>query len=338
MSSVAFPAQPEKILKELSRVWTSLGKEEKELGKPTVLRACAMTLIIATDDEDEDGFTASQTLIELMHEHPSRGIVLRVFQKAEKGLEARVLAQCWKPFGKAQQICCEQIEITASPDSWSDIGPTVSGIMAADLPVVLWSRQKTALSASVTHQQKAGLAAVMQFARKIIVDTLSSDLDSALYTLKGWYGEGRIIADLEWTRLTPWREALANAFDDTTLQSKVSNYRTVDVTYIGDNLTASVLYMGGWLASTLKAKVSFAKAKSGFGTGLQKVTLHSNSDTIELERTSNDCMTLRAGGRERKYSFTALNLYTLMNEELTVLGPDRIFQSAFTHALELRNA
>src|ERR1700748_1098417 len=103
-STVLFPAQPEQILKGLSKLWTSLGQEEKQLGKPTVLRACAMTLIIATDEADA-GFAASQTISELMHEHPGRGIVIAVSEKAEHDIEARVLAQCWKPFGKAQQIC-----------------------------------------------------------------------------------------------------------------------------------------------------------------------------------------------------------------------------------------
>jgi len=101
-SAVIRPAQQELILRALSKVWTALGQEEKQQGKPTVLRASAMTLIVATDEED-GGFSASQTISELMHEQPSRGIVLVVSERAEKGLEARVLAQCWKPFGKAQR-------------------------------------------------------------------------------------------------------------------------------------------------------------------------------------------------------------------------------------------
>ena len=49
-SAVIFPAQPEQILKGLGKLWTSLGQEEEAAGKPTVLRACAMTLIVATDE------------------------------------------------------------------------------------------------------------------------------------------------------------------------------------------------------------------------------------------------------------------------------------------------
>ncbi len=125
-STVIFPAQPEQILKGLGKLWTTLGQEEKGQGKPTVLRACAMTLIVATD-EDDQGFTASQTISDLMKEHPSRGIVLCVNSEAEHSLEARVLAKCWKPFGKAQQICCEEIEITAKPESWPNVAPDTGG-------------------------------------------------------------------------------------------------------------------------------------------------------------------------------------------------------------------
>ena len=122
-SAVISPAQPEQILKGLGKLWTSLGQEEKQQGKPTVLRACAMTLIVATDEADE-GFAASQTISELMREHPSRGIVLAVSpRRAERSPQARVLAQCWKPFGKAQQICCEQIEIKARSDKLAQCRP-----------------------------------------------------------------------------------------------------------------------------------------------------------------------------------------------------------------------
>jgi hypothetical protein len=49
-------------------------------------------------------------------------------------------------------------------------------------------------------------------------------------------------------------------------------------------------------------------------------------------------MTLKLGGRERKYSHTELSLYTLMNEELSILGPDPIFEAAFERALEIQSA
>jgi glucose-6-phosphate dehydrogenase assembly protein OpcA len=336
-SGVVYPAQPEKILKALGQVWTELAREEREQQKPTVLRACAMTLIVATDDSDGDEGTALQTLIGLMHEHPSRGIVLRVSENVERGLEARVLAQCWKPFGKAQQICCEQIEISAHPRSWAQVGPIVNGILAADLPVVLWCRQKAALNPEASEEQKTGLAAVMDFAGKSIVDTRGVPLSPALTVMKHWRQEGRIFGDLQWTRLTPWRQALANAFDDPVTQKEFFRYRSVEVAYNGDAPDATILYMAGWLTGVLKARHSLVKQNGGYGAGLQRVSLRSDTDEITLERSSDECMTLHLGGRKRKYTHSELSLYTLMNEELSIFGPDPIFDSAFGRALEIQS-
>ena len=186
-STVIFPAQPEQILKGLGKLWTSLGEEEKHQGRPTVLRACAMTLIVATDEPDA-GFAASQTISELMHEHPARGIVLAVSPDAENDLQARVLAQCWKPFGKAQQICCEQIEITAKPGNWQNAAPTLAGLTAADLPVIFWCRHHAALKKEASASDQAGLEAIAKLATKLIIDTEglpSSEAIALLHEMAG---------------------------------------------------------------------------------------------------------------------------------------------------------
>jgi glucose-6-phosphate dehydrogenase assembly protein OpcA len=334
-SAVIFPAQPEQILKGLGKLWTSLGQEEKQQGKPTVLRACAMTLIIATDDPDA-GFSASQTISELMREHPSRGIVIAVSPQAEHGLEARVLAQCWKPFGKAQQICCEQIEITARPEAWPNVGPTLIGIIAADLPVIFWCRHKGALSPLASRKQKAGLEAVMSLATKTIVDSKGEDAELRLDLLSTWRRFGRTVADLEWTRLTPWREPIANIFDNPARQNKFSNFRRVEIAHGGEKPGASAWYAAGWLSAPFKAQVNFANAGAQHGD-IQRISLYSDAEQIDFVREG-DCMILRSTcGRERRYTYKEAAVNTLMTEELAILGPDPAFDAAFERAQELLN-
>ena len=85
--------QPEKILKELSNLWVDLGHEEG------VLRACAMTLIVACDGS-EDEAEAGEALAELMREHPSRAIVLRVLAEDQPRLESR-LSPAWPGHSKS---------------------------------------------------------------------------------------------------------------------------------------------------------------------------------------------------------------------------------------------
>src|SRR5689334_157211 len=98
---------PEKVLKELGALWADLAKPS-EASEHGVLRACAMTLVVALEPGD-DPQQVGQVIAELIHEHPSRAIVLKPGE-AHQDLDARVSAQCWMPFGKRQQVCCEQIE------------------------------------------------------------------------------------------------------------------------------------------------------------------------------------------------------------------------------------
>ncbi len=333
-SALISPAQPEQILKGLGKLWTSLGQEEKQQGKPTVLRACAMTLVVATDEADE-GFFASQIISELMREHPSRGIVVTVSGDGPEKPEARVLAQCWKPFGKAQQICCEQIEIKARAESWPNLGPILLGLTAADLPVVFWVRHRGALGGTATSAQESGLKTVMDLASKTVIDSRDLDPAAAFALLAKWRGEDRIVADLEWTRLTPWREPIGHIFDNTARANKFSAFHTIEIGHTEENPSANEFYVAGWLSAPYRAKVEFKQVK-GYGPGVHSIKLLSDNETITFERTGQECMTLHStNGRERRYSYSAAREDALMNEELSIIGDDPAFDSAFARAQEL---
>ncbi len=335
MSSAIIPsAQPEQILKGLGKLWTSIGQEEKQQGQPTVLRACAMTLIVATDESDGGAF-ASQTTAELMREHPNRGVTLAISQEEPAAPEARVLAQFWKPFGKAQQIGCEQIEIKARPEAWSTIGPVIYGLTVADLPVVFWCRYNGALSASATEDQQIGLQTLVELATKTVIDTRGLDAAQVFRLLKKWRTKDYVFSDLEWTRLTHWREPLGHVFDNAARENPFSNFHTIEIGYCGDRPSAGVLYMGGWLSAPYKARVIFKK-ETGYGPGLHSVTLESQIETITFERTGDECMRMHTSmGRERGFSYSEPTITALMTEELSITGADPVFDTAFARAREL---
>ncbi len=336
-SGVIFPAQPEQILKGLGKLWTQLGEEEKGHGKPTVLRACAMTLIIATDEAD-GGYAASQTISELVKNHPSRGIVLVISEAGEHDLEARVLAQCWKPFGKAQQICCEEIEITAKPSAWPNVGPTLVGLVAADLPVIFWCRHNAALRRDARAAQKEGLAAIVNLSHKVIFDSRNMPLHDAIELIEGWKKQHRAVGDLEWTRLTPWREPISHIFDNEARENPFSSFHSFEVEHTEKNPPLCAFYMAAWLSYAHNAAVTFRQV-DGFGPGLHRVVLRSDREVIDCERTSADCVLLSStNGRSRKYAFSEPTLTALLTEELSVPGADPAFDTTITRAKQLAEA
>ena len=161
------------------------------------------------------------------------------------------------------------------------------------------------------------------------------DAASALSQISQWREQGHVIADLEWTRLTPWREPLGHVFDNTARENKFSSFHTIEVAHSGEKPTASAVYAAGWLSAPYRAKVSFKKV-DGFGPGLHSITLRSDNETITFERTGKDCMTIRStNGRERRYNYSDAALDALMTEELSIIGHDPAFDSAFIRAQEL---
>src|SRR6185436_3357769 len=110
---------PVKLSRRLDEVWTSLGQDASAHGHE-VMRACALTFI-AVIDEDPGADAAAQVLAELMREHPSRTILIRVAAGTDALLEAEVDARCWMPLGGRRQICSEQIVIRASEGTLAEI-------------------------------------------------------------------------------------------------------------------------------------------------------------------------------------------------------------------------
>lgn len=134
--------QPERILKDLQQLWAQMAVDQADAGG--VLRACAMTLVVVAENA-ADAERVRQTVGVLMHNHPSRAVILHPGGSGAE-LDARIFAECWKPFGKTQQICSEGIEITAGQSGFSEVAKFLVPLRVPDLPVVLWCRGQPPLS------------------------------------------------------------------------------------------------------------------------------------------------------------------------------------------------
>src|SRR5712691_9872068 len=203
--SPAGAIEPEKILKELRELWIQLGQQQDAPGG--VLRACAMTLVVAAepDGNGADAEAAHRTIGVLMHDHPSRAVVISPREGGEFG--ARVFSECWMPFGGQRQICAEGIEITSDSEQTDEVARLLVPLIAPDLPVVLWCRGARAF-------RDRSLDALFPLADKIIFDTAQArHAPSAVEFLRRMHKDRRHVADLAWTRLTAWREAAGHLLD-----------------------------------------------------------------------------------------------------------------------------
>lgn len=309
------PIQPDRILRDLNALWDQLAQDQADSGG--VLRACAMTLVVTAND-DADAEQVRRELGGLMHDHPSRAVILKIREGAE--FDARVFAECWKPFSSSQQICAEGVEMVSDPARMEDAAQVLVPLKAADLPAVLWCR------GSGVFQFRA-FDHLFPVADKIIVDSSTvPHAAAALGFLRGLRTRGYRVGDLHWTRLTGWREILAHLFDDGALRTP--DVVSARLTHGGSSPSTCALYFAAWIEDAIpRARVSLAS--EGGEPGLRSVTLSSATCELSLTREGNSIL-VSGCGRHYRSALEPMDEESLMREELKFLGPDPVFEQVLS--------
>ena len=319
---------PAKILKDLDALWLGLSQQEDPSHSTAVLRACSMTLIAVVEG---DGQEIGETLALLVREHPARLIVVPVAESTEPRIEAGVTAQCWMPFGKRQQICCEQIVLTTSTPSLVEIPPVIRGLIVPDLPVACWVRGQRVL-----HTPE--LAGVIGLADKLVVDSGGvADIARQIQFIQAHEAGPRRVGDLAWTRLTRWRQAIAQLFDDGDGAARARRLQRVRIEYQGSHLPLSGYYLAAWLRNSVgrPLEVTFSQAAGQCDRArVLSVALDDVSITVGLDRD----VEMHTALRDSHTVFPQLTEYDLLREELSVLGPDPIYEAVIRAVPELIGA
>ena len=304
------------ILDELNSLWASLGG---------AVRACSLTLIVFAEESD-DAAAIGETLAELMREHPHRAVVVRIQPVSAPYLEHQVRSQCWMPLGRQEQVCCEQIEITASQASLADVVPVLAALRAPDLPLVLWYR-----SASVFNQ--TALAPGGFRPDKVIVDSDAAEPADMLPRLAG---SGFPVADLAWTRLTRWRAIVAQLFESPRALELLPRVREVRVLYSGGRLPSQALYLAGWILGALGREVScrFDEAEGEPG-GIQGIELPAGEAGLVSVKLSGGAVVTTVDGIRNCAGLPVRSDAELLAEELAIAVPDSVFREALRHAARL---
>ncbi len=306
----------EQLLKELGNVWVSLGKEQETAGG--VLRACAMTLIAVVGDESQP-FDAGETLAELIHDHPSRAIVIRVERGAE--FSGRVFAQCWMPFGRRQQICCEQIEIRVAPEAMANVPSILRGLIAPDLPVVLWIRNPAVL-------RLPDMQPVTELAHKIILESREFADWRWLIAQVRRLAERKAVADLAWTRVTRWRQLIAQIFEDQDRWAHIPAIREVIVRHSSRESGPAAEYLGAWIqvAAGGGPSLHFERAGESRLWQIQQVHLRGPGIDVSIQRAERQVVEVMVNGLKTCSVFRVLKEADLLREELSVPGVDPTFR------------
>jgi hypothetical protein len=338
-NAVSATIQPENILRELAELWVSLGKETDHGQSSGVLRACAMTLITLAE-ETEDPTEVWSTMAALMPEHPSRAMVIRFHQSSARELSSRVFSQCWMPFGHRRQICCEQIEISASDGSLPDLAAVVLPLTVPDLPVIVWCRSARVFGLPDFSQ-------IAKIAHKLLLDS-SSFPDSAaiLAEIERRSLAGRVLGDLAWTRLTRVRELISQIFESRSYLARLSEVAEVKVSFGGSVPPTAAYYLAAWLLDGLESAGAHARLSWDPTPGdppgqLSRIELAGAAEdglhiAICVSREGDRrCGDVQIDSLASHTVFPPENDYVLLREDLSIPRRDPVYEKSLKRAAAL---
>ncbi|MFI0431521.1 MAG: glucose-6-phosphate dehydrogenase assembly protein OpcA [Candidatus Nanopelagicales bacterium] len=259
-----------------------------------------MTLVIVSDEEHQNDATAAAQYS--AGEHPMR--ILTVIprpSREEHRLDANISV------GDSTDGPGELVRMRLRGSLAKHADSVVLPLLLSDTPVVVWWPG--------THP--ASLAAHPQgrLARRRIGDAAAEEnFTAALTLLRDHLASGD--TDLAWTRLTPWRAALAATLDQP--------YAPITGATIHSEPIPSAPLMRTWLEWRLGVPVKYLSSR---GPAINQIVLHTEGGDITITRPDGHMATVERGGIAVKELFLPRRqVKELISEELRRLDPDEPFE------------
>ncbi|MDQ2951786.1 MAG: glucose-6-phosphate dehydrogenase assembly protein OpcA [Chloroflexota bacterium] len=238
--------------RELTRLRRAVSAHAREQGR-SIARAAVLNLVVYADREAHARRAAASTG-RLSTRHPSRAIIL-LGDREREGVDASIELHCHVPEpDEGTLVCFEQILARVKGDSDERVASIVIPLLVPDLAVFLW------WTGTPPHDTKR-FDDLIALADRLIIDSADfarPDLTLAeIARLAQTQRDRRFgITDLNWTRLTPWRELVAAFFDVDAWRPCLDNIVGVRVGFGVDAEGRDIhpsqaLLLIGWLASRL---------------------------------------------------------------------------------------
>lgn len=211
--------------KELLRLWKSAAEAAPEGTESPVTRAAVLTLIAVVDGAAAADATTT-TIARLTEHAPCRALLVQRMSDDGPPVEAFASAHCHLVSG-GRQVCCEQVTLVVRPEGEPHVPGLVVPLLIPDLPTYLYWPE------ALRAEPPALYRALLRECDFFIVDTArAADPAAALRHLDERArsrGPGARPRDLNWSRLTAWRDLLADLFEPADRRAWLSSVRSVTI-------------------------------------------------------------------------------------------------------------
>ncbi len=335
---LGFPVELSKIQSTLKGLWNTEGQT----------KARASLLNFAVMCHGTSALESTTKLIEeFVREHACRAFLIGDCEKADAPrISSWIQAHCHVTKAGARQICSEQITILAEGISEQGIANTILANLDYDLPLTLWWQ------GCLPKEPESTLWNIVD---RLIFDSrewkdAAQQLHS-LHAIKAKNTRRLALADLNWTRLLPFRLAIAQCFDAPECLPALGKIDSVRVAHNPESastarlLTCWMAVQLGWTPSNWSGnqicfhqagreiQAGFEPVATGSASGIAEIALTAEDLTISIKQSEGaNLLTAALRGKliEREMSFSSApaQLVELLSCEMNPSARHKIYQRA----------
>jgi glucose-6-phosphate dehydrogenase assembly protein OpcA len=245
-----------RLEKELRDLWG----QPAESGAPPMSRVCTMNLeVVASSRELLERYTP--VVDEVTASIPSR-VILASIEPEAPGDEINGTATAVCSIEGGRNICSERITLWATGEACARSASAIESFLVPEIPTALvWLGR--------VHVDDPVFEDLANDSHRIVLDSMYTSLGSLL-SVAAWARKqvnAPHIADMAWTRLSPWLEMVARFFDRAAtrpLAAKITKVRVKQASDNGARLGAEPALLIGWMATRLGWKTSRLGGKTRY--------------------------------------------------------------------------
>ena len=315
------------IDKELETIWKTLAPPTLDEAAPIMQASVVNFVALVEGDSAADSIT--ELITQLVDRTPCRFLVLNSQPEADPpALDASVSVVCHR------QVCCELIRLNAAGILADTLPATAQAFYTPDLPIMLW------WSAPLNRPDLFPFAASVD---RLVLDSLRYGHDDLVRVVELVSESRRMrtaVSDLNWARLTPYRQLFAQFFDSPNCLNYLRAIETVSI----EATESAALLMSGWLLSRLNRpphpitrEQIHLNIVADDGPAFRSITMKSGAAEFALRRTNNETVeaseTIDGETVSRVARVPVASLEKLLEDEIIRSGRDRAYDAAVTASI-----
>jgi len=332
--------EPAAIESELEKLWISMPRTGGTAASASMTMRVVMANLVAVGSSDQETGAAIEVIGNIIGRNPCRVILVTSEPDIDPPeLSAEVAVICQDSETCQRCVCCDQIRLAARGIMADNLPSLAAPLLLPDLPVVIWWPKPP-------FDRKDFLLFAKQ-ANRVIVDSAgytAADLRFLARFVEQSRQMGVAVSDLNWGRLTPYRQLFAQFFDSVECRDHLAAIGEVRAE--GHASTGRLL--AGWLKAQMdksghslpRERIHLVSADlAGFSFRSLAMTCSGGGNTFVVTR-ADDCTlearsTLGAQKLSHVVKYGCPGMDKLLADEITLSGRDAVYETALAAAVEL---